>query len=176
MKLNKKVLSLAVAGMLLVAGLSIESAMAYFTTYVEAGGSKTLDLEFPETQIDEKISSGEKQVVVKNTGEAECFVRVKIIVAAENAGKVGSVSGENWKPVDGYYEYQKALAPDESTSTLVIRIEGITDTPGEDAANFNVIIVQECVPVLYGEDGTKYADWDAGDFVIVNETTVTPEQ
>ena len=31
----------------------------------------------------------------------------------------------------------------------------------EDApAEFNVIVVEECTPVLYKADGTAYADWN----------------
>ena len=32
--------------------------------------------------------------------------------------------------------------------------------PQEWKDSFNVVVVQECTPVLYTEDGTPYADWN----------------
>ena len=34
------------------------------------------------------------------------------------------------------------------------------DSTGLDQ-DFNVIVVQECTPVLYDENGNPYADWNA---------------
>lgn len=44
-KLNKKTLCLTAAALTLTAGLSVGSAMAYFTTYVTAQGGQELSLD-----------------------------------------------------------------------------------------------------------------------------------
>ena len=35
------------------------------------------------------------------------------------------------------------------------------ETPPPYTEDFNVVVIQECTAVLYTEDGTPYADWDA---------------
>ena len=35
------------------------------------------------------------------------------------------------------------------------------ETPPPYTEDFNVVVIQECTAVLYTEDGTSYADWDA---------------
>ena len=41
---NKKVLAMSAAALGMTAALTIESSLAYFTTYVSAGGSLTVNL------------------------------------------------------------------------------------------------------------------------------------
>ena len=43
-----------------------------------------------------------------------------------------------------------------SANTMVVSITGPED---EDMETFNVVVVQECTPVLYNEAGEPYADW-----------------
>ena len=54
-KLNKKTLCLTAAALTLTAGLSVGSAMAYFTTYVTAQGGQELSLGFTEVIPDEEV-------------------------------------------------------------------------------------------------------------------------
>ena len=56
---------------------------------------------------------------------------------------------------DGYWYYSEPLVPGETSEELVISIK----IPEELAASFNVTVIQESTPVLYGEDGLPYADW-----------------
>lgn len=160
-KMSKKTICLKMAAMALVAGLSINSVMAYFTTYATAEGGVVLDLGFTKTEIDEKVVDGRKEIVLENTGDYDCYVRLKALTGdaykeslmysePDNAGK--------WTPgVDGYYEYSEILAPGESSSQINVSFA----FPEENPTDFNVIIIQECTPVLYDENGEAYADWDA---------------
>ena len=169
---SKKIICLAAAALVLVASLSIGNALAYFTTYVLSIGGKTLDLEFTKTEVTEEVISGKKILSVQNTGESDCYVRVKVIVAGENADKISVVEPEgndNWTntpDADGYYYYNPVLAAGEATTELHVAIEGITELPGEDDKDFNVIIIQENTPILYKDGGETYADWDGSDFII----------
>ena len=46
-----KTICLAAVVLMLVAGIAVENAMAYFTTYVVAKGGYTVDLGFTRTEI-----------------------------------------------------------------------------------------------------------------------------
>ena len=74
-KFNKKSLCLAAAALALTAGLSVNSAMAYFTTYTTAAGDVTISLGSTVTIPEETVSDWTKHIVIKNTGDYECYVR-----------------------------------------------------------------------------------------------------
>lgn len=155
-KINKKSLCLAAAALTLTAGISAETAMAYFTTYTEASGGVTLNMGFSETIPKEDFSNWTKHVSVENTGDYDCYVRVKALAGSKyQDGLQYSDSDEKWTPgEDGYYYYSDLIAPGESTSVLDIRIDS-----KESDASFNVVVVQESTKVLYNENNEPYADW-----------------
>ena len=55
-KFSKKSLCLAAAALALTAGLSVNSAMAYFTTYATAAGGVTISLGSTTTVPEETVS------------------------------------------------------------------------------------------------------------------------
>lgn len=155
-KINKKSLCLAAAALTLTAGISAGTAMAYFTTYTEASGGVTLNMGFSETIPKEDFSNWTKHVSVENTGDYDCYVRVKALAGSKyQDGLQYSDSDGKWTPgEDGYYYYSDLIAPGESTSVLNIRIDS-----KESDASFNVVVVQESTKVLYNENNEPYADW-----------------
>lgn len=155
-KINKKSLCLAAAALTLTAGISAGTAMAYFTTYTEASGGVTLNMGFSETIPKEDFSNWAKHVSVENTGDYDCYVRVKALAGSKyQDGLQYSDSDGKWTPgEDGYYYYSDLIAPGESTSVLDIRIDS-----KESDASFNVVVVQESTKVLYNENNEPYADW-----------------
>ena len=104
-KLNKKTLCLTAAALTLTAGLSVGSAMAYFTTYVTAQGGQELSLGFTEVIPDEEVSDWTKHIKIENTGDYECYVRVKVFAGSQyQEGLVYSDESGKWTPGDdGYY-------------------------------------------------------------------------
>lgn len=155
---NKKTIGLAAAACILVAGATAGSAMAYFTTYAEAEGSQTLSLGMTTTIPDEEVSNWTKHIRVQNTGDYSCYVRVKVFAGSQLEGRL-SFSDESgkWTPgADEYYYYSDIVAPGASSDEMKIKI----DSTGLDQ-DFNIIVVQECTPVLYDENGNPYADWNA---------------
>ena len=82
-KINKKSLCLAAAALTLTAGISAGTAMAYFTTYTEAFGGVTLNMGFSETIPKEDFSNWTKHVSVENTGDYDCYVRVKALAGSK---------------------------------------------------------------------------------------------
>ena len=155
-KINKKSLCLAAAALTLTAGISAGTAMAYFTTYTDASGGVTLNMGFSETIPKEDFSNWTKHVSVENTGDYDCYVRVKALAGSKyQDGLQYSDSDGKWTPgEDGYYYYSDLIAPGESTSVLDIRIDS-----KESDASFNVVVVQESTKVLYNENNEPYADW-----------------
>ena len=130
--------------------------MAYFTTYTEASGGVTLNMGFSETIPKEDFSNWTKHVSVENTGDYDCYVRVKALAGSKyQDGLQYSDSDGKWTPgEDGYYYYSDPIAPGESTSVLDIRIDS-----KEADARFTVVVVQESTKVLYNENNEPYADW-----------------
>lgn len=166
-KKSKKAICLAALAALLVTGSAVGSAMAYFTTYAVAEGGVTLELGFEETVPREEVSNRKKEVRIENTGDYDCFVRMKALTG--DAHKEGLVYSEpdgaqNWTPEDGYYYYKEIVKPGEMTSQIDVSFA----FPEKDVERFNVIIIQESTAVLYDENGNPYADWDA--IVDVNQS------
>ena len=94
-----------------------------------------------------------------NTGEGNCFVRVKVLAGnltpvsyLDNSGK-WSLGG------DGYWYYQDTLPPGETTGELAATIEVPEGMEGM-MDSFDVVVIQECTAALYREDGTPYGDWE----------------
>ena len=159
-KWSKKTICLVLTALVLVAGLGVGSAMAYFTTYAMAKGSEAVVLKFGDTEIDEDVVAGQKQIVLKNTGDGACYVRLKALTGdkykdslvysePDNAGK--------WTPgADGYYYFSDIVVPKGTSTELEVKFAFPAE---EEPTDFNVIIIQECTPVLYDENGNPYADW-----------------
>lgn len=159
---NKKVFAMSAAALGMVMALTLQGASAYFTTYVSAGGSQIVHLG-SHTEIHEDIIDMTKHVSITNIlGGSDCFVRIKVF----HGGQVKvsyqdkSESGKSWtySEKDGYWYYNSILPAGASTDILDIKI---LDLPEDfDKDSFNVVVVQECTPVIYDENGSPSADWD----------------
>lgn len=175
-KINKKTICLAAAALTLVASLSAGKALAYFTTYTQAQGGVELDLGFTETIPEETVVDGAKQVIIKNTGDFDCYVRMKALVGSEYTVSYTEPDGAGkWTPkTDGFYYYGDIVtAKTGQTTQLNVNITFPTLVEGE-APDFDVIIIQECTPVLYDADGNPYADWTK--VADVSKTVITGEE
>ena len=155
-----KTICLTAAALILVTAVTIGSAMAYFTTYVTAKGGYVVELGFTKTEIEEEVEYGEKIIALTNTGDFDCYVRMKALTGDAYKDSLVYSEPENagrWTPgADGFYYYSDIVAPSETTSELVVRF---SFPAGNEPTDFNVIIIQECTPVLYDESGNPYADW-----------------
>lgn len=159
-KLNKYI-CLAVVAITLIAGVCVENAMAYFTTYVTAEGQVTMNLGFTETVPNDNVVNKTKTVSVTNNDDFPCFVRLKVFVGDLFAGDIEITGGAGWSLDNGYYVYDNELQPGETTNDFVIDLtKAMGYQPTEDDIDeFNVIVIQESTPVLYTEEGVSYADW-----------------
>lgn len=171
MRKYKKVAAMSAAALGLVAALTIESSMAYFTTYVSAEGGHVVNMG-TRTEIEEDVSEMTKHITLLNTSDrGDCFVRVKVFYGAGVTVSYVDVEGNGdwYDGGDGYWYYRPVLPVGQRTSQLDVAIDttGLVK-PGEDPVTatefikdkFNVVVVQECTPVLYRENGETYANWD----------------
>lgn len=167
----KKTFFMSAAALGMLAALTVESTMAYFTTYVSAGGSQVVNLE-ARTELDEDVSEMTKHIVLRNTSDrGDCFVRVRVFYGAEISVIMTDVEGNGdwYDGGDGYWYYRPILPVGGQTAQLDAFIDttGLVK-PGVDSDTateyikdkFNVVVVQECTPVLYDTEGNPYAEWD----------------
>lgn len=167
MKGTKKTVCTTAIALALVAGASAGSARAYFTTFATAKGGHRITVD-TESQITEQFSDWTKRIQLGNTGTAECYVRARAF--AGSAYKLEYTGSAGWRDGgDGYWYYDEILPVGGSTGTLNVKItlptvtveDPALETPPPHTEDFNVVVIQECTAVLYTEDGTPYADWDA---------------
>lgn len=156
---NKKSLCLAAAALALTASLSVGSAMAYFTTYTTASGGVTVSLGSTVTEPQETVSDWTKHITIQNTGDYDCYVRVKVFAGDKfKDGLVFSDADGKWSPGEGdYYYYSDIVPAGGSSGELLVKINFDSEEVKED---FNVIVAQECTGVLYDDNGNPYADWN----------------
>ena len=154
---NKKTSSvlLATLALALVLCFGAGESMAYFTTYATASGGHRITLE-ASSQIRERMVEWDKHIQIENTGDVPSYVRVKVFAGAAYELKYTDGSAGKWnKADDGFWYYSLPLEPGTMSEELVISIR----VPEELATSFNVTVIQESTPVLYGEDNVPYADW-----------------
>ena len=73
-----KIIGMSAAALGLTAVLTVESSMAYFTTYVSAGGDQVVNLQ-AQTELHEDVTEMTKHIGITNTSpENDCYVRVKV--------------------------------------------------------------------------------------------------
>jgi len=157
--MNKKSLFLALLAVILVFSASIGNALAYFTAYTTAEGRKTLTL-LPRTTIEEPTANEKKkEIVIANTGNAPCFVRVKAFAGSDIVMNV--TAGNGWTDGDGsdYWYFTPVLMPGASTNKLEIALSNIPEA-AENGDSFNIVVVYESVPAIYDSSNDSYvADW-----------------
>lgn len=167
MKRTKKTVCMAAIALALVAGAGAGSARAYFTTFATAKGGHQIAID-ARAQITEQFSDWTKHIRLGNTGTAECYVRVKVF--AGSAYGLEYTGSQGWRDGgDGYWYYDEILPAGGTTGVLDVKItlpvvtveDPALETPPPYTEDFNVVVIQECTAVLYEEDGTPYADWDA---------------
>ena len=150
---------MAALALLLVLTAKTGISSAYFTTYTEADGSGVIAVK-PDVEIDEHVNNLQKVISLKNSGNCACWGRVKIICPAGVTYAVPE-DGHWVGQEDGYYEYIGIIPA--SGSTAVPLTVNITVEDSEIVADtFNVIVIEESIPVQYDEQGREIypPDWN----------------
>lgn len=152
---KQKIVWLAAAALLLVGSISLPKAMAYFTTYASAGGGVEINISNTTNEVEEKVDGLIKEIRLENTSAQEEYVRVKVFCGSEFSLTYTNESGKWSQGEEDYWYYSDIVKPGEITEPLLAAIT----VPEGHKDNFDVIVVEESVPVLYAEDGSTYADW-----------------
>lgn len=183
-KHSRRILALALAALLLTAGAAADSAMAYFTTYVTAEGGHELRLGFTTTIPNEEVADWTKTITLTNTGERDCYVRLRVFAGSAYSLRYECSEAGGWSAGDdGYYYWHEILHPGETAGNpgggetpddpLLVRIQ----KPEDADQSFNVIVVQECTPVPYDENGNPLpwneVDWTRTADIVKTETQET---
>ena len=159
---HKKLVALSAAALFLTAAAGIRQASAYFTTYVSAGGSQVVHMG-ARTELQEDVTDMTKHISNTNASQInDCYVRVKVFYAGpfEVTYTDRSERGNLWtySEADGYWYYGPILPAGGSTEILDAKIGDLPEDFDRDS--FNVVVIQECTPVIYDENGNPTADWN----------------
>ena len=153
--MQKRRIALAVLAFVLVLSAAIGPAMAYFTTYTQARGGFTVNLQ-TTTEIKERVDMWDKYVSIQNTKGQQVMVRVKAYAGSQYTLEY---SGEGWAPgADGWDEYAVPVEAGQSTPELHVHIGNIPEAEAE--SEIGVAVVYECAPVQYDGNGKAYAAWE----------------
>lgn len=160
-KINKKTLGLAAAAVVLTGSLAVGSVYAYFTTYSEAEGAVVFELGTTSTVPREEVVEGRKIVSIENTGDYDCYIRVKAYAGNDYTLSYADGGSGKWSDGgDGYWYYSDILKVGAVSETVHVNLPEKLLEAVEDKTGLNVIVIQECTPVQYDDDGNPYADWN----------------
>ena len=168
--MRKKIL-LGIAAILLtaVAAAGIGKAYAYFTTYVEAKGGKTIHLG-DSTTMEENYTNWQKAVTISNSSDSAQAVWVRAQAFSGSEYKL-LYGGDDWSASDdGWYYFKTPVAPGGNTSVLTVSITDKEGNPpaAEEGKSFNVVVVYETIPAVQdGEDengSIQYVPYTAADW------------
>ena len=160
-KLSKRTICLAAAAVALTGTLAVGSAYAYFTTYSEAKGNVVFQMGETRTEPHEKVKEGKKIVSIENTGDYDCYIRVKAYAGnSYNLSYADGGSGKWYDGGDGYWYYKDILEAGSTSETVLVNIPKELLEDITDEKDLNVIVIQECTPVQYDDNGEPYADWN----------------
>lgn len=151
---SNKIVWLTAAAVILAGTMSIQGVLAYFTANASAQGGHTISLG-SSTEITEEFTDWTKHIVITNTGDNDCYVRVKVFSGSQFDLEFSGVSGAWSQGDDGYWYYSDIVPAGGKTSVLDAKI--IVPEDFED--DFNVVVVQECTPVVFDQNGNPQADW-----------------
>ena len=116
-QLKKPFLMMAVTALVLVGTLKVGGAMAYFTTYSTASGSVQMNMGFTQTIPHEEVDSRGKHVSVENTGDYDCFVRVRAFAPSDITLSYQPEDSGWTDGGDGFWYYDQILPAGETTAT-----------------------------------------------------------
>ena len=171
--MKRKSYWLSLLALLMIVTLSVQPALAYFTSNTSATGSATLNLGYT-TEITEDVKDLVKTVTIQNTKGNPVWVR-----AIAYCGETFELTVSGWGSTVGRNEwvyYGEPIAEGEATAALTVAVTGIPEDSEFPVKSFNVSVQYECIPVeTYDADGNPVAplaaDWENSELVIVGTST-----
>lgn len=145
----------------LILSLCLIFALAVGTTFALLKAStspveNTFTAAKSDIKIDEDVTGGQKKsIIVKNTGTAVSYVRVKLVMNwVDDNGNVSATpvnitvdyDNTNWFEQDGIYYYKMPVAPDGKTENLLKADSPITEPADKPAGcHLEVTVLAESI-------------------------------
>lgn len=160
--MKRKGLILGVLAAAAIVCVTIGSTMAYMKTATEP-----LTNYFTVGSVETEIVEGKdgfKNPQVKNLGDNECYVRVRVLITPAAASENVELTdlGEGWTlKEDGYYYYEKALETGDVVGAITtpvfksIRLKEGVDWLKLAIGDFEVIVYEESVQTVAYADGKE---------------------
>lgn len=138
---SRKVIVLAIAVVLLLSA-TVTGTLMYLVSKTTAV-TNTFEPATVTCEVQENFDGTvKKDVTVKNTSNIDAYLRVKLVTYRVNADgeRIGGTAaipsftpGEGWFEKDGFYYYNKPVAPDKTPAAKLIGNDGITLVKYTDA-------------------------------------------
>ena len=138
---SRKVIVLAIAVVLLLSA-TVTGTLMYLVSKTTAV-TNTFEPATVTCEVQENFDGTvKKDVTVKNTSNIDAYLRVNLVTYRVNADgeRIGGTAaipsftpGEGWFEKDGFYYYNKPVAPDKTPAAKLIGNDGITLVKYTDA-------------------------------------------
>lgn len=138
---SRKVIVLAIAAVLLLSA-TVTGTLMYLVSKTTAV-INTFEPATVTCEVQENFDGTvKKDVTVKNTSNIDAYLRVKLVTYRVNADgeRIGGTAaipsftpGEGWFEKDGFYYYNKPVAPNKTPAANLIGNDGITLVKYTDA-------------------------------------------
>lgn len=159
MKKKKIVIGILIAAVIAIA----TSAVVY--AYLISKDTKTnnIKLGYNKISIEENYDpplvmakgiSYTKEPSVRNTGNVDCYVRVKAEVSDSRVADSLTIdyNTDDWtKKADGYWYYKEAIGPAMSTSPLFTTVTIAADAPDLVLDGYDIFVYAESVQTVDGK-------------------------
>lgn len=160
MKKNKKII---IASCIIILIIAIASGIYAYFTY-RASAENTIVLGYNKIALNENYEppltmekgiSFKKEPYVTNTGNVDCYVRVKSVVSDSRVEADLSIDYNNedyeYNSEDGYWYYKNVLKPGESTEKLFTTVSIAEDADDLILDGFDIYVYAESVQTIEGK-------------------------
>lgn len=158
--------------MILILALILSIALVvygYFT--YKATVKNSINLGFNQIQVNEnyipplsmeKGISFTKEPYVTNTGNVECYVRIKSVISDSRVEQYLTIDYNeedfSYNSEDGYWYYKESILPGERTESLFTTVSIAEDADDIVLDGFDIYVYAESVQVVLGK--TMDEVWD----------------
>lgn len=167
MKTSKKPAALILSLALILTAV-LGATAAYLTTR-SSGITNTFTPAAVSCAVDETLSGTDKVIKVKNTGDADAYIRVALVATWQDkdgvvyikAPKEGTdytvTPGSGWVKSGDYYYHKADVDVGETTGTAITVVSKNTSAP--DGYSLHVEVLADAVQVVQGnaKQGAAYA-------------------
>lgn len=158
-RIQKWLITLAVV---LLAVVSVRTALAYFFVYTDIDGKIPVVLQYSTKITEPEVVEGDKHIVISALDGTDP-VRVRVIIYADSDAEVTVSENQGWTNEGDYWYYDEPLDgindDDTFAQTADLHVH-VTLPEGVKGDQVNVIIVHEAAPCIYDETSEKWtADW-----------------